>query len=198
MGAILQQGRYDSEVECGRDLEPARIALNDQHRPAEALDEPGVIGGVASADVGMLEHLTQESLWGLYAAKRLAIGSRDHPTIGVDHLDGIGHCETRDDGWMAGAHGVDHPGEQIRRGQTSGGIVNQDDAVVGVQCRDPCRHRGRPVRAAGHDVHAGVLTGDVASLTGDVAGLLEVRGGRHDHDVSYFATTQDAPQCVSQ
>src|SRR5665647_504756 len=87
MGAIVQQRRGDGEVEGGGDLEGPAITVYDPHVSPDPLDEPGIIGGVASAGVGMLEHLTQEPLRGLDATKRLAIGSRHDATLGVDHLD---------------------------------------------------------------------------------------------------------------
>lgn len=90
MGAILQQGRRDGEIERGGDLERPDIAVDHAHVSPDPLNKPGVIGGVASAGVRMLEHLTQKSLRGLYAAQRLAIRSRQNATLGVDHLDGIG------------------------------------------------------------------------------------------------------------
>ena len=115
--------------------------------------------------------------------------------LGVDDLDGVGDDYAGDDGGMSGTNRVDDPGEQVRRRQTPGGVMNQDDLVVVVQRREPCRHRGRPVRSArdnvNHDVDAGVLTGHLA-------GLLDVGCGRHDDHVSHLGTTHNAPQCVSQ
>ena len=189
--AILQQGCRNGDVEGGGDLEGTHIAVDNAHVPPDPLNEPGVIGGVASARVGMLEHLTQESLRGLYAAQRLALGSRENATLVVNHLDGVSHGEAGNHSGVARAHGVDHPGEQIRGSQTPGGVVDQDNAVVVVQRREPCRHRGRPIGTSGHDIQAWVLTGDGA-------GTLKVGGRCHHDHVSDLVTTQNAPQCVSQ
>jgi hypothetical protein len=199
MVAILQQSRGDGEIERGGHLERAGIALDDTHLSTDPLNEAGIIGGNASAGMGMLEHLTQEALRGLYAAQRLAIGSCQDMTLVVHHLDGVGHREAWDNGGMACTDGVDHPGEQLRRCQTPGGVMDKDDAVVVVQRREPCRHRGHSVRTPGHDIHTGVLTGAIAGLPiRDVASLLKVRAGRHDDHVSNLGATQNAPQRVSQ
>ena len=54
------------------------IAGDNAHRPTGPLNEPGIIGGRSAAGVGLLEHLTQEPLRGLYAAQRVTIRSCQH------------------------------------------------------------------------------------------------------------------------
>jgi len=127
---ILKQRRRDREIGRSGDLERPMIAVDDAHLPPRPLDESGIISGGDSAGVGMLEHLTQEPLRRLYAAQRLAIGSRQHATVGVDHLDGVGHREAGNDCCITCAHGADHPGKKLRRRQSPGDVVNQVDAVV--------------------------------------------------------------------
>lgn len=191
MGAILQQGRRNREVEGGGDLERPSIAVDDEHVPPDSLNERGIVGGAAPVGVSMLKHLTQETLWGLYAAQRLAIGGRLDATFGVDHLDGVGNSQAWHNGGVARANGMDHPGEQLRRCQAAGGVMNQDDAVVDVKRSDPSLHRRGPIGTPGHDVHAGVITGDFPSLP-------KVGGGCNNDHMSDLGTTQDAPQCMSK
>jgi hypothetical protein len=136
--------------------------------------------------MGMLENLSQKPLRCLYGPQGRAIGSRQDATLVVDHLDRVGHCQTGDDGGVACTYGLDHPGEQVGRGQTPGCIVNQDDSVVVAQRRQSCRHRGAAIGAPCHDLHPEIQTGDVA-------GLLKVGARSHDHDVSDLLTTQNAP-----
>jgi hypothetical protein len=174
------------------------IAGDDAHMPAGLLNEPGIVGGGGDDRlgvlVGVLEHLTKESLGGLYAAQRLTIRSRQHFTLGIDHLDGVGHREPGNDGGMARANSADNPVEEVRGRQTSGDVMDKDDAVVMAQRRKTCLHRGRPIHPSGHDIHPGV----VREGAGDVATLVEMRTGGHDDDMRHVATTKGAPQCVSQ
>jgi len=169
------------------------IAGDDAHVPAGLLNEPGIVGGGGDdrtgVCVGVLEHLTTESLRGLYAAQRLTLRSRKHPAMGVDHLDGVGHREPRNNGWMAGTHGADNPLEQVRRRQTPGDVMDQDDAVVVAQRRKSCLNRSRPVHPSGHDIHPGVVSDEVRN----VATPVEMGAGGHDDDVRHLATTKSAP-----
>ena len=188
---LSDQSRRHGEVESGGDLEGQRVAIDNEHVPPDLLNEPGVVGRGAPVGVGVLKHLAQETLWGLYAAQRPAIGSRLHAKMGVDHLDGIGHCQARHDGGVTCAHGADHPGEQIRGCETPGRVMNQDDAVVRMQRGEPSPHRGSPIGSPCDDLHPWVISGDVG-------GLPKVgRGGNDDH-MSDFGATQNAPERVSQ
>ena len=191
MGAILHQSRRHGEVEGGGDLESPGVAVDDEHMPPDPLNEPGVVGGVAPVRMGVLKHLAQETLRSLYGAQRLAIGGRPNPTLGVDHLDGIGHCKAGHDGGVARAYRVDHPGEQIRGSETTGRVMNQDDAVVRMQRGEPSSYRGSPISTPGDDL-------DTSFITGEFAGRSQVGGGGNDDDMSDLGTTQDAPQRMSQ
>jgi hypothetical protein len=95
---------------------------------------------------------------------------------------------------MARSDSADNPVEEVRRRQTSGDVMDKDDAVVMAQRRETCLNRGRPIHASGHDIHPGV----VREGAGDVATLVEMRTGGHDDDMRHVATTKSAPQCVSQ
>ena len=208
MGAILHQSRrYDlvegggdleshqsrrhGEVAGGGDLESLGVAVDDKHMPPDPLNEPGVVGGVAPVRMGVLKHLAQETLRSLYGTQRLAIGGRQNATLIVDHLDGIGYCKARHDGGVARAYRVDHPGEQIRGCETTGRVMNQDDAVVRMQRGEPSSYRGSPISTPGDDL-------DTSVTTGKFAGRSKVGGGGDDDDMSDLSTTQDAPQRVSQ
>jgi len=173
------------------------IAGDHAHLSTGPLNEPGIIGGGGAAGVSLLEHLTQEPLRGLYAAQRVTIRSRQHTALSVDHLEGVGHRESGNNGRMACANGFDDPGEQVRRGKTPGDVMNQHNAVVGTQCRQPCLDRSRPVHPSRHDIHPGVLSIH-AGVVGDCPTMVDMGGGRHDDHVSHLATAKNAPKCVSQ
>jgi len=165
------------------------IAVDDMHVPADPLDEPGVIGGGGGAGVGLLEHLTQEPLRGLDGPQRLAIRSPQHAALGIDHLDGVGDRESGNDGRMASSDGADDPGEQVRRRQAPGHVMNQDDAVARAQCAQAYLDRSGPIRPSGHYIHPRVLTQDV----GGGPALSDVRDGRHDDYVLHLGTAENAP-----
>jgi hypothetical protein len=172
------------------------IAGNDAYVPAVALNETGIIGGRSTVGVGVskLQHLAKKTLRGLYCAQGPTIGSVQHTTLVVDHLDGVGNRESGHDGRMAISHGADDPGEQVRGRQTPGDVMNQHDAIVRAQCAQACFDRSRPIHPSGHYIHPGVLTKEV----GGGPALPDVRDGRHDDHVLHLRTTKDAPQCVSQ
>ena len=132
MAAILKQGRRDGEVERRGYLERPVIAGDDANVPTDPFHEPGIVGGGCAPGVSVcaLKHFTKEPLRGLNATQRLSIRSVQHATLGVDHLDGVGHRESGNDGRMACTHAADDPFEQIRRRKTPGNVVNQHDPVV--------------------------------------------------------------------
>jgi hypothetical protein len=92
------------------------------------------------------------------------------------------------------AHGPDNPVEQVRRRQTPGNVMNQNDAVVVAKRRQTRLHRSRPIHPSGHDIRPAGMSEEGE----DVATLVEMGTGGHDDDVRHVATTKSAPQCVSQ
>lgn len=195
MLAILKKSRRDEEVERGGYLERPSIAGDDAHVPTSPLNQTGVIGGRASTTgMGVLEHLPQEPLRGLNATQRLALRSRQHAALCVDHLDRVGHRKAWHHGGMAGPDGSDDPVEQIRRRQAASDIVNQDDPVFVPQGGQSRLHRSRPVHPAWHDVHLAVISEE----PGGSPALVDMGARGHDDDVSHLRATKSAPQCVSQ
>lgn len=191
MGDILQERRCRREVSRRGDLQGPRIAVDHPDLSPGQLDETGVVSGRGPAGVGALEHPTQKPLRSLYAAQRVTRGSRQDQALRVDHLDGVGDSQTRDHCGAARTNRVDHAGEEVGGGQTTSGVVHQDDAVIGADRGEPGLDRCRPVGTPGDDTDPRVLTGEVTSL-------LAVGSGSDDHDVSHLGAAQNAPQRVSQ
>jgi hypothetical protein len=188
------------------------VTGDDADLPAGLLNEPGIIGGARTGyvgvgpgvrvGVGVNQHLTQEPLRGLYAAKSLTIRSVQHPAPGVDHLDGVGNRQSWDDSGMSLAHRLNHPGEQIRRRQTPCDVVHQQNAIIVAQSRQPRSDRRGPIHASDHDLHGDIGRDSNADLTSQETGfgpaLLDMGGGRHDDHVTHLTTPKNAAKRVGQ
>ena len=167
------------------------ITWDHAYVPAVALNQTGIIGGRSTVGVGVgeLQHLAKEPLRSLDDAQRPAIWGVQHTAVMVDHLDGVGDRESGNDGRMASSDGADDPGEQVRRRQAPGHVMNQDDAVARAQCAQAYLDRSGPIRPSGHYIHPRVLTQDV----GGGPALSDVRDGRHDDYVLHLGTAENAP-----
>jgi hypothetical protein len=125
---------------------------------------------------------------------------------------------------MTCTHGPDDPVEQVRRRQTPGDVMNQDDYVVVAKRRQSRLDRSRPIRPSSHHIHAWAvsiharpvsiharpvsiharlvsihagLDSILPGVAGDGPALIEVGAGCDDDHVCHVATTKNAPKCVS-
>ena len=92
-----------------------------------------------------LQDVAVEALRGLH---RHEVGARDGRHDGTtravargDALDRVHHRQPRHDGGVPGTHGVDDPGDQLRRGERPRGVVHQHHVDVVDELGEPRGHR---------------------------------------------------------
>src|SRR6478672_3924416 len=107
------------EVGRGRHLQRPGVALDDEDPLPEALDEPGVVGGVARDGMRPLEHLPSEALGRLHRPQARPVGRADHEALPVDLLDGVDDHGAGHDRDGSGCDGSHDPVEDGDRRQAS-------------------------------------------------------------------------------
>ena len=93
----------------------------------QPLHQPGVIGRQAALPHAPGETAPVETLWVCTIRSDCTLGRIGHHPGRVDLLMVSTTRLPWDDGRMAGAHGVGHPGEDVCGRQGAGGVVDQDD-----------------------------------------------------------------------
>lgn len=144
------------EVVEQRDLPVGGFALDHDDPAPDRLDQRRVVGRLAARSVSAAERLESEGLRSLHRDQCGPVGGVDDATVGVDHLDRVGHRDSRDRSVGTVAYRCDHPLVQLGAGQRAGRIVHThhvDAPVVGHLCQ-PRTHRLAPGRSAGHTAFA--------------------------------------------
>ena len=149
------------QVGGGGDLGRPGVPGDGHHRLPQLLHEQGVVSGRGAgphgSGVGPGEHLPTEALRRLHRSQGRPRGGAGDAVLVVDHLDGVHHRERRDGARGPSAHRIDHPAEDLGRGEASGCVVHQDEVHrIGqagqtrgdrVGALGPAGHHGGPVRA---------------------------------------------------